>query len=114
MTVLSKKLYCEVFTARCHDTGEESNAENARLFKEEVLKRNAKNSSFLKLNSLRLGVNSIIALSTAVQNKPIDRINIADNSISDFGMHAIKTVLTNLNLTYLNLASNMISGDGLE
>ena len=61
-----------------------------------------------------MGVNSIIALSTAVQNKPIDRINIADNSISDFGMHAIKTVLTNLNLTYLNLASNMISGDGLE
>lgn len=108
------QLHADVFTARCHDTGEDANAENARLFKEDILKRNAKNSTFLKFQSLRLGVNSIIALSTALQGRNVDKINLADNSISDFGMHAIKTIITNMTVTYLNLASNMISGDGLE
>jgi hypothetical protein len=29
-------------------------------------------------------------------------------------MHAIKTIINNLKIDYLNIASNMISGDGLE
>jgi hypothetical protein len=62
--IFDDPLHYEVFTARCHDTGELANAENARLFKEDILKRNAKASRFLKFQSLRLGVNSIIALST--------------------------------------------------
>lgn len=39
---------------------------------------------------------------------------MADNSISDYGMHAIKNILKNTELKSLNLASNMISGEGLE
>ena len=41
-------------------------------------------------------------------------MNIADNAISDYGMHAIKSILTNTKIKYLNLASNMISESGLE
>jgi len=112
--IFDDPLHYEVFAARCHDTGEASSVENARLFKEDILKRNAKVSRFLKFQSLRLGVNSIIALSTSLQGRKIDKLNLADNAISDFGMHAIKTIINNINLEYLNIASNMISGDGLE
>lgn len=40
--------------------------ENAKLFKEDLLKRNVKNSNVLNLQSLRLGINSIIALSNSL------------------------------------------------
>lgn len=39
--------------------------ENAKIFKEELLKKNVKNSNTLNLASLRLGINSIIALSNS-------------------------------------------------
>ncbi|CAI2387605.1 unnamed protein product [Moneuplotes crassus] len=112
--IFDDPLHFEVFTARCHDTGESASTENARLFKEDILKRNVKASLFLKFQSLRLGVNSIIALSTALQGSNIEKLSLADNSISDFGMHAIKTIINNTRISYLNIASNMISGDGLE
>ncbi len=71
-----------------------------------------KNSNVLNLQGLRLGVNAIIALSNHRGRKKFSKINIADNQISDYGMHAVKNLLPTI--TSLNLASNMISGDGLE
>lgn len=41
-------------------------------------------------------------------------MNIADNAISDYGMHAVKTILQNSRIQHLNLASNMISEQGLD
>lgn len=41
-------------------------------------------------------------------------LNLADNSISDYGMHAIKQIIANPRIKNLNLASNMISDSGLE
>jgi len=55
-------LYSEIFNARCHDSGEKNDIENAKLFKEELLKRNVKNSTALNLQSMRLGINSMIAI----------------------------------------------------
>ena len=64
---------------------------------------------------MRLGINSIIALSNSIQNRPqIDKLQLADNAITDYGMHAIKNIINSSRLTSLNLASNMISGEGLE
>ena len=69
-----------MFNARCHDTGETANSnnlmlmlvvENAKLFKEDLLRRNVKNSNALNLQSLRLGINAIIALSNALQNRKV-------------------------------------------
>lgn len=40
--------------------------ENAKIFKEELLKKNVKNSNALNLQTLRLGINSIIALSNSI------------------------------------------------
>ena len=90
--------------------------ENAKLFKEELLKRNAKNSTTLNLQSLRLGINSVISLSNPkmIEHRKIDKLNLADNSVTDYGMHAVKGIITHTRLSALNLSSNMISGEGLE
>ena len=40
--------------------------DNAKIFKEELLKKNTKNSNTLNLQTLRLGINSIIALSNGI------------------------------------------------
>lgn len=63
---------------------------------------------------MRLGINSIIAISGAGGLKKIDKLNLADNTVSDYGMHAVKNILKSNDLKMLNLASNMISGEGLE
>jgi Ran GTPase-activating protein (RanGAP) involved in mRNA processing and transport len=57
-------------------------------------------------------VNAIISLSNYPSLKKYSKLNLADNSISDYGMHAVKNLMNNIST--LNLASNMISGDGLE
>ena len=47
--LLEDPLYIEIFSAKCHDSGESTNVENAKLFKEDLLKRNVKNSTSLNL-----------------------------------------------------------------
>ena len=73
-----------------------------------------KNSNNLNFQSLRLGINSVIALSNSLQNRKVEKLNLSDNAISDYGMHAIKNIINNSTISSLSLASNMISGDGLE
>ena len=107
----------ELFNSRCHDSGESTTIENAKLFKEDILKRNVKNSTALNLQSLRLGINAMIALSNIIQSrKMVDKLNLADNSITDYGMHSVQNIIKACGnkLTSLNLASNMISGSGIE
>ena len=41
-------------------------------------------------------------------------LNLADNSISEYGMHAIKNLISSTPIEQLNLASNMISEVGLS
>ena len=111
----------EIFNARCHDSGQPTTIENAKLFKEDLLKRNVKNSTALNLQSCRLGINAMIALSNSIsptppRKPPVERLNLADNHITDYGMHSVKNILQvcGSKLTHLNLASNMISGQGME
>lgn len=81
--LLEDPLYLELFNARCHDTGEYASFENAKRFKEALLKRNVKNSTNLNLNSLGLGINAMIALSNAIHTrKEVERLNLADNDIT--------------------------------
>ena len=41
-SLFENQLQTEVFNARCHDTGDSTTLENAKIFKEEFLKRNVK------------------------------------------------------------------------
>ena len=63
---LEDPLYVAIYNARCHDSGETMNLESAKLFKEDLFKRNVKNSTSLNLQSMRLGINAMIALSSAI------------------------------------------------
>ena len=56
----------------------------------------------------------MIALSNHIKTKRVEKLNLADNAVTDYGMHAVKNILSDTKLTSLNLASNMISGEGLE
>ena len=113
-SIFEDDLYAELYNAYCHDSGEQITDDGARSFREEVLKRNSQSSDVITLYSMRLGINSIISLANSVKCRRLVRLNIADNAISDYGMHHIRDILENTDLEYLNLASNMISGDGLE
>lgn len=78
LEIFEDPFYAEIFSARCHDTGEGANIENARLFKEAIVKRTTKDPTYLKLNTLRLGVNSITALAKAIQdmNRLVKFLNV--------------------------------------
>lgn len=65
----------------------------------------------------------MIALFGSIKDRvpAVERINLADNAVTDFGMPSVKNVVANCkgedgkpNLKSLNLASNMISGEGME
>ena len=70
------------------------------------MRKNMKNDSMtINLYSMRLGINSIIALANSLtmsevsdefnQIAQLQKLNLADNAISDYGMHAIKNIITN-------------------
>lgn len=46
----------------------------------------------------------------------VEKLNLGDNSITDYGMHSVKNIIQacNSKLVSINLASNMISGEGIE
>lgn len=50
----------------------------------------------------------------SLSDTQFESINIADNAISDSGMHAVKGLIASNCCTSLNLASNMISESGLN
>jgi hypothetical protein len=59
----------------------------------------------------------MIALSNSIHfRKVVEKLNLGDNSVTDYGMHSVKNIIQacGSKLTSLNLASNMISGEGIE
>ena len=60
---METELQAEIFNSRCHDTGEPVTIDRAKIFKEEWNKMNSKKyPEILNLYSMRIGVNTIIAL----------------------------------------------------
>lgn len=64
------------------------------MFKESFNKINSKkHPQALNLYSMRLGVNTIMKLISILETNKFKSINLADNSISEYGMHAVKNLL---------------------
>jgi len=59
---------------------------------------------------MKLGINSILALQNWLINSQLEFLNLSDNALTDYAMHAIKSIISNTQLKMLSLASNMISG----
>lgn len=121
-------MYYEIFVARCRDIGEPitgmehvTAVEKAKYFKDEINLLNKGNTNSIILYSMKLGNLAIGALCKNAKGRKVeaglpqlDVINIADNAISDIGMHAVKSLVSANCCRSLNLASNMISESGLN
>ena len=44
---------------------------------------------------MKLGINSILSLQNSLINIKLDKLNLADNALTDYAMHAIKSIITN-------------------
>lgn len=76
--IFEDQLFYDLFNARCHDTNEKPLCnllltldETAMNFKEELLKKNAKNMRILNLQSMKLGTNAIISLAASLQTRKV-------------------------------------------
>lgn len=58
---------------------------------------------------MRLGVNTIMKLISILNTYKFKTVNLADNSISEYGMQSIKNLLNSTEVESLNIASNMVS-----
>ena len=76
-----KESFMLLFKDRASDSGEPVTVDGARLFYEEILKRNQhKRSNLLNLQSMRLGTQSMVCLHQNIQKmEHIKRINLAEN-----------------------------------
>ena len=83
-----RRLRIELFNFRCSDIGEPVSVDDAKLFNEEISKRNSqKNSINFNLSGMRLGVQSMIALHQNLWRIPhVRKLNLSDNQITDNGM----------------------------
>jgi len=57
---------------------------------------------------------SIEKCNSYIIKKYIEILNLGDNLISDYGMNAIKNIISNCSIVNLSIGSNMISELGLE
>ena len=109
-----KRIYAELFFAWCKDCSENITIEIAKFFRDELLLRNNKDSKNFNFRSLRVNKNFLLAFIGNLENGRLNRLDLSDNLISDICMHNIKSVISIKKVVYLNLASNMISTEGLK
>ena len=49
--------------------------ESAMAFKEDFIKKNSKNSKNLNLNSMRIGINTLVSLSNMLANRKVNLVS---------------------------------------
>jgi Ran GTPase-activating protein (RanGAP) involved in mRNA processing and transport len=64
--------------------------------------------------SMRVNKNFLLAFVGNLDSGAINKVDMADNLISDVCMHNIKNIISVKRVIHLNLASNMISTEGLK
>jgi hypothetical protein len=69
------------------------------MFKEDLIRKNGNSTSLFNISSMRMGINAATTLSNIINTHPnlppINKLNLADNQITDNGMQAIKKLLQN-------------------
>lgn len=113
-SLFAKKLFAELYFAWCKDCSEKITIDNAKYFRDEILIRNNRDNKNFNFNSLRIGKNFLLAFLGNLESNKINKLNLSDNLINDICMHNIKNIIATKKLMYLNLASNMISTEGLK
>lgn len=113
-SLFSNQLLAELFFAWCKDCAEDITVENAKFFRNELVMRDNKDSRNFNFRSLRVGKNFLVAFAGNLTSPTLGRLDLSDNLITDISLHNIKSIISNRKLVSLNLASNMISTEGLK
>jgi hypothetical protein len=114
ISLFPRKLLADLYFAWCKDCSENISAENSKYFRDELLMRKNKDKKNYNFHSMRIAKNFIIAFIGNIDNTQIIRLDLSDNLITDICMHNLKNVISSKRCQILNLASNMISTDGLK
>eukprot|EP00742_Colponemidia_sp_Colp-10_P006391 GILJ01006849.1.p1 GENE.GILJ01006849.1~~GILJ01006849.1.p1 ORF type:complete len:661 (+),score=111.21 GILJ01006849.1:98-2080(+) len=110
--VFDPTVWAETFNGRCIDNGEPATSVGAAAFRDQILAQNAGKSKELRLRSCRLGINALIALAHMNAEREVSVIDLADNNIANYGLLAVRSLLTNTGCRYMDLSSNSISTEG--
>ena len=113
-SLFTRKIYAELYFAWCKDCNETFSPESAKYFRDELLSRNNKDLKNFNFRSMRVGKNFLLGFVSNLAPGPIRKVELPDNMISDVCMHNIKSLISAKGVEYLNLASNMISTEGLK
>jgi hypothetical protein len=114
VSLFPRKLFAELYFAWCKDCNENITAENAKYFRDELLMRGNKDNKVFNFRSLRVSKNFIIALVGNLESGQIEKIDLSDNLITDICMYNLTNIISAKKVIHLNLASNMISTEGLK
>lgn len=113
-SLFPRRLFAELYFAWCKDCSEKITFDNAKYFRDEILLRNNRDNKNFNFYSMRVGKNFLLAFIGNLDSNKLNKLNLSDNLINDVCMHNIKNIITTKKLVHLNLASNMISTEGLK
>ncbi len=114
MNLFPKKIYAQLYFAWCKDCSENITVENAKYFRDELLLRGNKDMRNFIFRSMRVGKNFLMAFVGNLEGGRITKLDLSNNLVSDACMHNIKNIVSVKKVVHLNLASNMISTEGLK
>lgn len=114
ISLFSKPLFGELFFAWSRDCENEITVENAKYFREELIMRGNKDNKNFNFRSLRVSKNFLVAFCGNLNSNSINKLDFSDNLLTDISLHNIKSLIANRKIVHLNLASNMISTEGLK
>jgi hypothetical protein len=114
ISLFPRKLFADLYFAWCKDCSENITPENAKYFRDELLMRKNKDFKNYNFHSMRIAKNFVIAFVGNIDNTQINKLDLSDNLITDICMHNLKNIISSKRCISLNLASNMISTEGLK
>lgn len=114
LSLFSRPLFAELFFAWSRDCEDNISVENAKYFRDELIMRGNKDDKNFNFRGMRVTKNFLVAFTGNVTSTIINRLDLSDNLITDICLHNIKSLISNKRLVHLNLASNMISTEGLK
>lgn len=113
-SLFSHNLFAELYFAWSRDCGEKNTLEAAKYFRDELFTRGNKDMKNFDFHAMRVGLNFLLGFVSNLAPGAIKRVDLSDNLITDTCMHNVKSLISSKGVEYLNLASNMISTEGLK
>ena len=106
------EFFSQIFMAWLKDTREAMTAEKAKRFRE-IFDKGVNDKEF-QLRSIRLGVNTALAVGQSLLRLPLQKLDLYENLVRDTGAEALAVLIKeSASLTHLNLGGNDIGPVGI-